>query len=203
MACRHVVFLEMLQPLHQLVHCLHKSSWSNLTPNNLSWCLTSKLQSSFSYSDTPDKCTCANTACSKIEFQTSIWYNIDSWDEIFVWYLRNKVQAWKIHHKILTYLQKLDQSWFTVSCAPNQWSAATAFVWHRFSIASYRDFLNQRKRCSQLTPLLLKTITCSFVQTRSAFGSFAQSSTARLSSPRDCGENTDNRVRSVWMCERG
>ena len=48
-----------------------------------------------------------------------------------------------------------------------------------------------------------KRRSCFCFLTWSAFVSCSQSSTARLSSSIDCGENTDNKVRSVWMCVCG
>ena len=65
-------------------------------------------------------------------------------------------------------------------------------------------YINGRDDAHTLSPDYKKRLSSlSFFETRSAVPSGAQSSTARLSSSRDCGENTDNRARSVRMCERG
>ena len=108
----------------------------------------------------------------------------------------------EIHQKILTHLQKLDQK-LTASCAPNRWPAATAFVCYQFSIVFYRDFFTSTEAMFTPYPLIIKNVEVFFLKRDRLLRvvhSHRQSSAARLSSSRDCGENTDNRARSVRMC---
>ena len=117
MVCRHVVFLEILQPLHQLVYCTVYINRCGYQIRHQTIILGAWYQNCSHFSlfwfARYDFCLVPQEQCTSVKHITKSWHNFKK-------------------------LIKVDS--LPVSCAPNQWPATTAFVWYQFSIVSYRDF---------------------------------------------------------------